>query len=174
MIVYIEMARVAGSLYTTSAARAAFFAERDLWVNCASLALQLLVGLITSTFGVRSTLTAVAAMVGAAFVALTLAPVAGVLLAVNVIARALEFGVAKPSRDMLYTVVDPETKYKVKNVIDTVVYRGADVVSGWIHAGLVAAGATLAMLAGASVVVAAVLAAIAWVVGTGYRRRGGA
>ena len=174
MIVYIELARVAGSLYATAAERAAFYAGRDAWVNGASLALQLAVGLVTGALGVRATLTGAAAAVAASFVALAAAPVAGVLLVVNVIARALEFGIAKPSRDMLYTVLDAETKYKVKNVIDTVVYRGTDVLSGWIHAGLVAAGATLGMLAGLSAMLAVVLAVIAWVVGSGYRRRGGA
>jgi ATP:ADP antiporter, AAA family len=173
MMVYIEMARVAGSLYATSAARAAFFAGRDLWVNGASFALQLGVGVLTATVGVRAALTGAAAVLGAGFVALTAAPVAGVLIAVNVLTRALEFGVAKPSRDMLYTVVDPETKYKVKNVIDTVLYRATDVASGWLHDGLVAAGATLAALAGFSVAIAAALTGIAWVVGSGYRRRGG-
>ncbi len=173
MIVYIELARVAGSLYATAAERTAFFAERDLWVNGASLGLQLVVGFITGAFGVRATLTGAASVLVAAFVALAAAPVAGVLIMANVASRALEFGVAKPSRDMLYTVVDAETKYKVKNVIDTVVYRGTDVASGWIHAGLVAAGATLGVLAGLSAALAVVLAIVAWVVGSGYRRRGG-
>ncbi len=174
MIVYIELARVAATLYSTAAERTAFYAERDTWVNGASLALQLGVGLLTSRVGVRATLTGAAAVVAAAFVGLVAAPVAGVLVIVNIAARALEFGVAKPSRDMLYTVVDAETKYKVKNVIDTVVYRGTDVASSWIHTALVAAGATLGVLAGVSLGLALALCAIAWVVGTGYRRRGGA
>ena len=173
MIVYIELARVAGTLYATAAERTAFFAARDQWVNGISLGLQLVVGFLTGAFGVRATLTASAATVAAAFVALAAAPAAGMLLVVNVATRALEFGVAKPSRDMLYTVVDAETKYKVKNVIDTVVYRGTDVLSGWIHAGLLAAGATLGILAGVSAVLAVALTVIAWVVGSGYRRRGG-
>ena len=74
---------------------------------------------------------------------------------------------------MLYTVVDDESRYKTKNLIDTVIYRGADVASGWIHAALIAAGATLATIAGVAAAVAAGLAAIAWGVGTGFRHRGG-
>lgn len=174
MIVYIELARVAGSLYATAAERTVFFSARDQWVNGASLGLQLVIGFITARVGVRTTLSGAASVVTACFVALALAPVASVLLFVNVAARALEFGVAKPSRDMLYTVVDPETKYKVKNVIDTVVYRGTDVASGWIHAGLVAAGASLGVLAGISAGLAVLLTVVAWAVGSGYRRRGGA
>ena len=173
MVVYIEMARVAATDYATAAARTGFFAQRDLWVNGASLALQLIVGVLTGAFGVRATLTGSAAAVALAFVALAALPIAGMLVVVNVVLRALEFGVGKPSRDMLYTVVDAETKYKVKNVIDTVVYRGTDMASSWIHDGLVAIGATLAGLAATSAVIAAGLAAIAWGVGSGYRRRGG-
>jgi ATP:ADP antiporter, AAA family len=174
MIVYIEMARLAGSLYTTAAGRTAFYSERDLWVNGASLVLQFwVVGRLTGTFGVRTTLAGSVVAVALAFVALAVAPVVGVLVFVNVALRAAELGVAKPSRDMLYTVVDAETKYKVKNVIDTVVYRGSDAVSSWIHGALVAAGATLGVLAALSAALAAGLAAIAWGVGSGYRRRGG-
>ena len=173
MIVYIEMARVAASEYAGAAARTGFFAQRDLWVNGASLALQLLVGLLTGTFGVRATLTGSAASVVLAFLALVAFPVAGVLVAVNVALRAIEFGIGKPSRDMLYTVVDAETKYKVKNVIDTVVYRATDMGSSWLHDGLVLLGAPLVVLAGAAAALAAALTAVAWAVGSGYRRRGG-
>jgi len=174
MIVYIEMARLAASLYATGAERTAFYSQRDLWVNGASLVLQfLVVGRLTSAFGVRPTLAGSIAAVSLAFVALALAPLAGVLVFVNVVLRAAEFGIAKPSRDMLYTVVDAETKYKVKNVIDTVVYRGSDAVSSWIHDALVAAGATLGGLAAFAAAIAAALVGIAWGVGSGYRRRGG-
>jgi len=174
MIVYIEMARLAGSLYATAAERTAFYSQRDLWVNGASLVLQFfVVGRLTGAFGVRPTLAGTSAAVSLAFVALALAPVAGVLVFVNVALRAAEFGLGKPSRDMLYTVVDAETKYKVKNVIDTVVYRGSDAASSWIHAALVAAGATLGGLAALAAAIAAGLAGIAWGVGSGYRRRGG-
>jgi len=173
MFVYIEMARVAGALYPDGAARTAFFAGRDLWVNGLSLALQLGVGVATASLGVRTTLAAAAAVACAGFVALAAAPVAGVLLVVNIANRALEFGVAKPSRDMLYTVVDPETKYKVKNVVDTVLYRASDAASGWLHDALVALGATLASLAAVAAGAAAALLALALAVGAGYRRRGG-
>jgi AAA family ATP:ADP antiporter len=74
---------------------------------------------------------------------------------------------------MVYTVVDAETKYKVKNVIDTAVYRGSDMTSGWVHGAIAAAGVGLVGFAWLSVGLAGVLAAIAWAVGTGYRRRGG-
>ena len=175
MIVYIELAKAAASEFATAAARTAFYSERDLWVNGASLVLQLLiVGPLAQRYGVRPLLAGTAGLALAAFVGLAAAPVAGAVLWVNVLLRTTEFGIGKPNRDMLYTVVDAETKYKVKNVVDTVVYRGSDVLSGWVHAGLGALGLTLAGIAGVGAGVAAALVAIAWAVGSGYRRRGGA
>ncbi len=55
-----------------------------------------------------------------------------VLGSVQVIRRFAEYAVAKPSRDMLFTVVDQQAKYKAKNVIDTVVYRFGDLTSSWL------------------------------------------
>ncbi len=174
MIVYIELAKSAASAFATAAERTAFYSQRDLWVNGASLVLQLLVvGPLARRFGVRPLLAGTAALALAAFAGLAAAPVVSTLLAVNVLLRATEFGVGKPNRDMLYTVVDAETKYKVKNVVDTVVYRGSDVLSGWAHAGLGLLGLSLAGIATVAVAVAATLVAIAWAVGTGYRRQGG-
>ena len=174
MIVYIELAKSAAHAFTTAAARTAFFSQRDLWVNGGSFVLQLLVvGVLSTYLGVRRTLVGSAAIAGIAFLTLAMMPVMGVLVAVNVVLRVTEFGIGKPNRDMLYTVVDEETKYKVKNVVDTVVYRGSDVLSGWIHAGLTALGLSLAGLASVAILIVATLMAIAWAVGTGYRRRGG-
>jgi ATP:ADP antiporter, AAA family len=175
MVVYIELAKAAATGFATAAERTAFYSGRDLWVNGASLVLQLLaVGPLARRFGVRPVLAGAAGLALAAFAGLAAAPTAGMLLAVNVLLRTTEFGIGKPSRDMLYTVVDAEAKYKVKNAVDTVVYRGSDVLSGWAHAALGLLGLTLAGIAACGVAVAAVLVAIAWAVGTGYRRRGGA
>lgn len=175
MIVYIEMAKAAAAAFATAAERTAYYSQRDLWVNGASFALQLVaVGPLARRLGVRPLLVGSAALALAAFAGLAAAPALGMLLVVNVTLRSTEFGVGKPSRDMLYTVVDAETKYKVKNVVDTVVYRGSDVLSGWIHAALGLLGLSLAGIAACGAAAAAALAAVAWAVGTGYRRRGGA
>ena len=61
-----------------------------------------------------------------AFLAVVFAPVLMVLGGIQVIRRSAEYAVAKPCRDMLFTVVDQQAKYKAKNVIDTVVYRFGD------------------------------------------------
>lgn len=174
MFVYIEMARLVAEQFPTPEARTQFFAQRDTWINALAVLLQFfVVGRLTSWLGVRAALTAVAVLALGSFVAIALAPMLATLVVVSVMQRALEFGVGKPARDMVYTVLDVETKYKVKNVIDTAVARGSETVSGWTHGALAAAGLGLSGIAGVACLIACGLVAIAWSVGTGYRRRGG-
>jgi AAA family ATP:ADP antiporter len=85
-----------------------------------------------------------------------MAPTLVVLVAFQSIRRAANFAIAKPSREVLYTVLDAERKYKAKNVIDTLVYRGGDAVSGWAYAGLSAIGLGLPAIALAAVPLAGV------------------
>ena len=175
MFVYIELARAAAAGYATGAARTAFYAQRDVWVNGAAFVLQLAaVGPLAQRLGVRPVLGGAASLALCAFAALTLLPLAGTLVAVNVVLRAVEFGIGKPARDMLYTVVDTETQYKVKNLIDTLIPRASDAASGWLHAGLTALGLSLAGIAASGALAAALLVVIAVSVGSGYRARGGA
>lgn len=174
MFVYIELADYVRETFATATERTRFYSLRDFWVNAIALVLQLVVvGRLTSRFGVRTTLLFTGVIFTASFATIGLAPSLLALAAANVALRACEFGLAKPSRDMLYTVVDPETKYKVKNVIDTAIYRGTDMASGFLHAAIVAAGVTLGGLGWIGVVLALGLVALGWGVGTGYRRRGG-
>jgi AAA family ATP:ADP antiporter len=67
--------------------------------------------------------------------------------------RAGEYALVRPGREMLYTVVGDEEKYKAKNFNDTVVYRGADALSGWVKAALdhIAQQPALAMFIGAGI-----------------------
>ncbi len=91
------------------------------------------------------------------------------LAAFQVLRRAAQYGVARPAREMLFTVVPREEKYKAKNVIDTVVYRGGDAVSGWAFAGLTALGLGLTGIALVALPLAAVWIAIALYPGTASR-----
>jgi AAA family ATP:ADP antiporter len=92
----------------------------------------------------------------------------GVLAAVMVLRRVGEYALVRPGREMLFTVVDAETKYKAKNAIDTAVYRGGDAVSGWVKAGIDALGfgASLAALVGAAL--AAVWAGVGYWLGRSH------
>ena len=92
----------------------------------------------------------------AGFLWLALAPVFAVLAVVMIARRVGEYALVRPGREMLFTVVAPEEKYKAKNFIDTVVYRGGDAVGGWVKRGLdvLAEHAALAMTIGAVIALA--------------------
>lgn len=49
---------------------------------------------------------------------------------VDVVNRLAGYGVTVPAKEMLYSVVDDESKYKSKSFIDTVVVRGSDALAG--------------------------------------------
>ena len=85
--------------------------------------------------------------VAAGFVALGIFPTLAVLVVVQILYRSLRYAVAKPTREVLFTVVDREEKYKSKAFIDAAVYRGGDLINGWIYAGLAALGMTVGAIA---------------------------
>ena len=88
--------------------------------------------------------------------------------AIQVAHRALNYGLLGPVKEMLFTVVDRETKYKSKNFIDTVVYRGSDVTASWIFKGMMTAGLSIAQVAWIYIPIMAVWAIGAWHLGKAY------
>jgi AAA family ATP:ADP antiporter len=110
-------------------------------------------------------------LVAAGFLWLALSPGFAVFVVVMVVRRAGEYAFVRPGREMLYTVVPPEEKYKAKNFIDTVVYRGGDAVSAWLKRGLdlLAEHPALAMVIGAAIGLA--WAASGGLLGRWHRKR---
>ena len=90
--------------------------------------------------------------------------------AIQVAQRALNYGLLGPVKEMLFTVVDRETKYKSKNFIDTVVYRGSDVTASWIFKGMMTAGLSLSQIAWVYVPLMGIWAVVAWRLGKTYTR----
>lgn len=90
--------------------------------------------------------------------------------AVGVAQRALNYGLLGPVKEMLFTVVDRETKYKSKNFIDTVVYRGSDVTASWIFKGLMTAGLSISQIAWVYIPVMVIWGTGAWHLGKAYTR----
>jgi AAA family ATP:ADP antiporter len=88
----------------------------------------------------------------------------------DVVRRGLGFGFAKPSTDMLYSVVTPEEKYKTKNAIDTAIYRGGDVVGTWAIKLMSILGLGIAGISIIMVPFAAISAAVALWLGRDYKR----
>lgn len=90
--------------------------------------------------------------------------------AVQVAQRAMNYGLLGPVKEMLFTVVDRETKYKSKNFIDTVVYRGSDVTASWLFKGMMTAGLSIGQIAWLYLPVMGVWAVGAWHLGKAYTR----
>ncbi len=121
-----------------------FFARIDFWVNLSTLVIQFLVtGRVLRLLGTGWTLTLVPLLTVLGFLGLAWNPVIGVFVAFYLLRRTLNYALSRPARETLFTVVPREQKYKSKAFLDTFVYRGGDVATGWIYHGL--AGAGLAM-----------------------------
>src|SRR5437899_199333 len=148
--VYLELARMVSATYSDPAQRTALFAQMDLAVNVITLLGQLLVvAKFVEKLGVGAALALLPALGLAGFVAIGLAPLLAVLIAFQILRRAADYAIARPAREMLFTVLTREAKYKSKNFIDTVVFRGGDAASGWVYAALKGLGLGLAGLAAA-------------------------
>lgn len=158
---YFQQAQIIKDAFIDSGQRTAVFAGIDLAVNSLTLLFQvLLTGRIVAYFGLSWALATVPLALAIGFAALGLAPGLIVLVLVQVFRRAGNYAMMRPAREMLYVVLDRESKYKAKNFIDTTVYRGGDAISSWVYTGLKAAGLSLPYIA----FIAAPLALIwAWV-----------
>jgi AAA family ATP:ADP antiporter len=154
---YFQQAEIVSEVFTDRGARTAFFAKLDLAVNTLTIVTQIfLTGRIVRWFGVALSLAFLPLVCVIGFFGLGLAPTLGVLAAFQVFRRASNYAVARPCREMLYTVLPRETKYKAKNFIDTFVYRAGDQVGawsyaamGWLGLGMTAIAFTAVPLAGA-------------------------
>ncbi len=153
---YLEQAHIVRGAFDDPVKRTALFASINLGVNVLTILTQLfLTGRIVAAFGLPVTLALAPALVMLGFAGLGFFPVLGVLVAFQVVRRAGNFALARPAREVLFTVVGREEKYKAKNFIDTVVYRGGDAVSGWVFAGLSGLGMGLSAIAFLAVPIAA-------------------
>lgn len=130
---YVEQARLVAEYFPDRTQQTRVFGMIDAVVQALSLLIQVLVtGQVAKRLGVGVLLVSVPVAMAVGFIALAMAPVFAVFVVVMVIRRVGEYALVRPGREMLYTVVPAEEKYKAKNFIDTVVYRGGDAVSGWV------------------------------------------
>ncbi|MCU0990304.1 MAG: MFS transporter, partial [Xanthomonadales bacterium] len=140
-ILYFQQAYLVAEAFSDRGERTAFFAKIDLVVNILTVLLQVYItARIVRWLGVGLALALLPIAITAGFVAVGLWPTLAVLVTVQVIYRAGRYGLTKPAREMLWTVLSREDKYKAKPFLDAAVYRGGDLVSGWIYAGLAALG----------------------------------
>ena len=134
---YFEQAKLVAERFTDKEEQTQVFGLIDTVVQTLAILSQLFItGRVAQKLGVGVLLVAVPVVVAAGFLWLALAPVFAVFVVMMVVRRAGEYAFVRPGREMLYTVVPAEQKYKAKNFIDTVVYRGGDALSGWVKRAL--------------------------------------
>ena len=133
--VYFELKNLLSELSRTE--RTAVWARMDLAVNTLSIAVGMFVtGRIVEKFGMPVTIALVPVLISIGLVILAVSPFLGVVVALQVIRRAGNYGVTRPAREILFTRVDTETRFKAKPVIDIVAYRGGDMLMAWLFTGL--------------------------------------
>jgi AAA family ATP:ADP antiporter len=163
---YFHQAHIIAVQIAGTAQRTALFAKIDLAVNALTLLCQLfVVSRLIGRFGVGTTLMILPLASAAGFLLLGVSPTLAVLVVFQVMRRAGEYAIARPAREILFTVLRREEKYKAKNVIDTVVFRGGDALSSWLLEGLRMLGFGFAGIAFVGVPVALVWAGTGWMLG---------
>jgi AAA family ATP:ADP antiporter len=133
--VYFELKNILA--YLTRPERTAVWAQMDLAVNVLSIATGLFAtGRIVSKFGMPFTIALVPVLIAIGLLVIAASPLMAVVVGLQIVRRAGNYAVTRPAREMLFTRVDRETRFKAKPVIDIVAYRGGDTLMAWLFTGL--------------------------------------
>ncbi|MGB5181338.1 MAG: MFS transporter [Xanthobacteraceae bacterium] len=166
-ILYFEQIHIVAAEVQGAGAQTRLFAAIDLAVNLLTLATQLAAtGQLLKRFGTGVAAAALPAVYAAGFFAVFWAPTLAAVLAAQVAQRWIHFALANPARQVFYTVLGREEKYKAKNLIDVVIYRGSDALYGWVFDTLQLLGLKLGTIA----LVAAPVSAIWLILSAGLGR----
>ena len=134
-LLYFQQASIVSHAFSNRATQTQFFASVDLGVNVLTLGVQLfLTGRILRRFGVGPTLSLLPAASVVGFGAVALLPSLTSVVAFQIIRRAGNFAIARPTREILFTVLPREDRYKAKSFIDTAIYRLGDQIGAWSFA----------------------------------------
>jgi ATP:ADP antiporter, AAA family len=167
-LVYMQQANITKAWIPDRTARTEFFASVDLIVALVTFGAQtLLAARAIRWFGPGIVLAVLPLAQLAGLSVLAVAPTLMNVALVQIVSRSATHGLTRPSRELLFTVVSRDDKYRAKNVIDTMIYRAGDFGSSWLYRGLTAIG--VAGLATAPLVVGWL--ALAAFLGIGFRRR---
>ncbi|MBT4521432.1 MAG: MFS transporter [Halieaceae bacterium] len=132
-------------------ARSQIWAMMDLVVNSLTiLVAAFATGRMAKHMGLSFTLASVPVLITAGLLVVASAPIIGVVIALQVIRRAGNYAITRPAREILFTAVDREARFKAKPVIDIVIYRGGDMLNAWAFTALTQ-GLNLSLAAVASV-----------------------
>jgi AAA family ATP:ADP antiporter len=153
-------------------ARTELFSYVDFLVQVLAFLFQFLVtSRLLGWLGMQRTLLLPPLLLAGGFVILGSSMGLVLFAAVQVAQRSLNYGLLGPSKEMLFTVVDRQTKYKSKNFIDTVIYRGSDVTASWLFKLLTSAGVSLTWMAWMYLPILAAWGWGAWILGRAFQQR---
>jgi ATP:ADP antiporter, AAA family len=170
-LLYFEQLRLVEAAFSDPAERNRIFARLDWIVNGLTILSQLFItGRVAKKFGVTPLITLVPLALVFGFLALAVSGTLTVLMIVFVLRRATEYAFVRPGREMLYSPLDNEVRYKAKNVNDVPVYRGADALSAQVSSALSASGAGASAAAWLGVGVAAVWGLVGLWLGRRFER----
>jgi AAA family ATP:ADP antiporter len=170
--VYFEQAHIVAQSFSDSGSRTRFFARIDLAVNAVAVSVQVFgTGRIMRKIGLTAVLAAMPVVAAGGLALLAAAPLLGVLAGFQILRRAGDYALTRPARELLFTVVTPIEKYRVKNVIDTLIYRAGDAIGAWVFAALSAIGFGLSGVASIGVAIALLWLVLAVWLGRSEERR---
>jgi AAA family ATP:ADP antiporter len=153
-ILYFEQADIVKHAIADSGQRTRYFALLDLVNNITTVALQALItSRVLTRLGLKVALTAAPALIGTGLMALAVFPRLALVAILQVIHRAGEHAFTRPGREVVFTTVTPEERFKAKNFIDTFVYRGNDALVAWLVGALHTAGAGIGTIAALGIAV---------------------
>ncbi len=163
---YFQQAEIVRALSDDPNKRTAIFARIDLAVSLLTIVVQFLAtGKLIKRFGAGPATAFLPLVFAIGFLALWATPMLWVVIAFQAAQRAANFAISNPAREVLFTVVEREEKYKAKNVIDNVVFRGSDALFGWLFTALRSAGMEPGAISLATVPVTAAWLALALMLG---------
>ena len=169
---YFQQANIVATASDDPAVRTRIFASIDLAIGLLTITVQFLAtGRLIERFGVGWAAAALPLVFVLGFLALAFSPMLFVVIAFQAVQRAANFAVSNPAREILFTVLTREEKYKAKNVIDIVVFRGADALSGWLFAALRGVGLELSAISLATAPLAGLWLLLALALGRAQERR---
>ena len=169
---YFQQANIVAASSDDPAVRTRIFASIDLSIGILTILVQFFAtGRLIGRFGVGRAAAFLPLIFGLGFLGLAFTPVLLVVIAFQAIQRTANFAISNPAREVLFTVLEREEKYKAKNVIDIVVFRGADAASGWLFAALRGLGMELSSISLATVPLAGAWLGLALALGRAHERR---
>src|ERR1700730_8131288 len=171
-LLYFQQAHIVAAAVHDAGAQTRIFASIDLAVGLLTLAIQVFAtGWLLKRFGTGAAAGALPAVYILGFTTLAFVTSVAAVIVLQVAQRCMNFAVANPARQVFFTVVDREEKYKAKNLIDVVIYRGSDALYGWVFDSLHALGLGFGPIALISLPVAAGWLALSFALGRTQEHR---